>query len=182
MVYGIIKKHNGFIEVTSALGEGTKFSAFLPVTAKLNEEDGSIHVEDTVRKLRQRNLVVMVVDDEPDLRNFCVTALGEIATEIITASNGVEAIEEYHRVGGKVDLILMDLTMPKMSGPECFQRLRAIDPDLRVLISSGYSLDVEAENILKGKATGFLPKPYDLNQLMESVERALSIGKVRMSD
>ena len=182
MVYGIIKKHNGFIEVTSALGEGTKFSAFLPVTAKLNEEEAGLHVEDTVRKLRQRNLVVMVVDDEPDLRNFCVTALGEIATEIITASNGVEAIEQYHLVGGKVDLILMDLTMPKMSGPECFQRLRAIDPDLRVLISSGYSLDVEAENILKGKATGFLPKPYDLNQLMESVERALSTGKARMGD
>ncbi len=182
MVYGIIKKHNGFIEVTSALGEGTKFSAFLPVTAKLNEEEDGLHVEDTVRKLRQRNLVVMVVDDEPDLRNFCVTALGEIATEIITASNGVEAIEQYHRVGGKVDLILMDLTMPKMSGPECFQRLRAIDPDLRVLISSGYSLDVEAENILKGKATGFLPKPYDLNQLMESVERALSTGKAQMGD
>ena len=180
MVYGIIKKHNGFIEVTSALGEGTKFSAFLPVTAKLNEEDvGPTHTE-TARELRQRKLVVMVVDDEPDLRNFCVTALGEIATEILTASNGVEAIEQYHKVGGKVDLILMDLTMPKMSGPECFQRLRAIDPELRVLISSGYSLDVEAENILKGKATGFLPKPYDLNQLLESVERALSTGKTRM--
>ena len=180
MVYGIIKKHNGFIEVTSALGEGTKFSAFLPVTYKLDEEYHGPTIEESVRELRQRNLVVMVVDDEPDLRNFCVTALGEIATEILTASNGVEAIEQYHRVGGRVDLILMDLTMPKMSGPECFQRLRAIDPELRVLISSGYSLDVEAENILKGKATGFLPKPYDLNQLMESVERALSSGKARM--
>ena len=180
MVYGIIKKHNGFIEVTSALGEGTKFSAFLPVTAKHDDVEGDASVDDTTRELRQRKLVVMVVDDEPDLRNFCVTALGEIATEILTASNGVEAIEQYHRVNGKVDLILMDLTMPKMSGPECFQRLRAIDPELRVLISSGYSLDVEAENILKGKATGFLPKPYDLNQLMESVERALSTGKTRM--
>ena len=129
----------------------------------------------------QRKLVVMVVDDEPDLRNFCVTALGEVATEILTAANGVEAIEQFEKVGGagKIDLVLMDLTMPKMSGPECFQRLRAMDPDLRVLISSGYSLDVDAENLLKGKATGFLPKPYDLNQLMESVERALSTGKAQ---
>ena len=121
----------------------------------------------------------MVVDDEPDLRNFCVTALGEIATKILTAGNGVEALEQFEKANRKVDLVLMDLTMPKMSGPECFQRLRAIDPDLRVLISSGYSLDIEAEKILKGKATGFLPKPYDLNQLMESVERALNAEKAQ---
>ena len=117
----------------------------------------------------------MVVDDEPDLRDFCVTALGEVATEILTASNGVEALEQYHRVNGKVDLVLLDLTMPKMSGPECFARLRAVDPNLRVLISSGYSLDVDAESILKGNATGFLPKPYDLKQLIDSVERVLSL-------
>ena len=180
MVYGIIKKHNGFIEVTSALGEGTKFSAFLPVTAKKNGEDEYVASRGR-REMLQRKLVVMVVDDEPDLRNFCVTALGEVATEILTAANGVEAIEQFEKAGGagKIDLVLMDLTMPKMSGPECFQRLRAMDPDLRVLISSGYSLDVDAENLLKGKATGFLPKPYDLNQLMESVDRALSTGKAQ---
>ena len=174
MVYGIIKKHNGFIEVTSALGEGTKFSAFLPVTHKENREE---LLRRHNRQMEQRELVVMVVDDEPDLRNFCVTALGEIATEILTAANGVEAIEQFEKIGGagKIDLVLMDLTMPKMSGPECFQRLRALDPGLRVLISSGYSLDVDAENLLKGKATGFLPKPYDLNQLMDSVDRALSV-------
>ena len=181
MVYGIIKKHNGFIEVTSALGEGTKFSAFLPVTAKINGEDEYTSGRGR-RPMPQRKLVVMVVDDEPDLRNFCVTALGEVATEILTAANGVEAIEQFEKAGGagKIDLVLMDLTMPRMSGPECFQRLRAMDPDLRVLISSGYSLDVDAENLLKGKATGFLPKPYDLNQLMESVERALSTGKTQV--
>ena len=178
MVYGIIKKHNGFIEVTSAVGEGTKFSAFLPVTHKPLGGDEIVSRE-TVRELRQRDLVVMVVDDEPDLRNFCVTALGEIATKILTAGNGVEALEQFEKANRKVDLVLMDLTMPKMSGPECFQRLRAIDPDLRVLISSGYSLDIEAEKILKGKATGFLPKPYDLNQLMESVERALNAEKAQ---
>jgi PAS domain S-box-containing protein len=180
MVYGIIKKHNGFIEVTSALGVGTKFSAFLPSTHKKSDEDN----EELNRPLRrkQKKVVVMVVDDEPDLRDFCVTALGEVATEILTASNGVEALEQFERAGRKVDLVLLDLTMPKMSGPECFQRLRAIDPNLRVLISSGYSLDLDAETLLKGNATGFLPKPYDLNQLMESVDRALNSDKARARD
>ena len=173
MVYGIIKKHNGFIEVTSALGEGTKFSAFLPVTHKETEDEVEMQIV-TTQQRRKRKLVVLVVDDEPDLRDFCVTALGEVATEILTASNGVEALAQYERVGGKVDLVLLDLTMPKMSGPECFQRLRVMDPNLRVLISSGYSLDVDAESILKGNATGFLPKPYDLKQLIDSVERVLN--------
>ncbi len=176
MVYGIIKKHDGFIEVTSALGEGTKFSAFIPLTAKTTQ-DLSDPGEIGTRRDPDRKLTVMVVDDEPDLRDFCVTALGEIASDILTAGNGVEALEQFENAGRKVDLILLDLTMPKMSGPECFQRLRALDPNVRVLISSGYSLDVEAENLLKGNASGFLPKPYDLNQLMDSVDRALRNGK-----
>ncbi len=96
MVYGIIKKHNGFIEVTSALGEGTKFSAFLPVTAKLNDDSADLEIISTQQR-QQRKLVVLVVDDEPDLRDFCVTALGEIATEILTASNGVEALEQFEQ-------------------------------------------------------------------------------------
>ena len=176
MVYGIIKKHNGFIEVTSALGEGTKFSAFIPLTVKTSE-DGRDAGEPGLRRDPDRKLTVMVVDDEPDLRDFCVTALGEIASDILTAGNGVEALEQFENAGRKVDLILLDLTMPKMSGPECFQRLRALDPNVRVLISSGYSLDIDAENLLKGNASGFLPKPYDLHQLMESVDRALRNGK-----
>jgi signal transduction histidine kinase/ActR/RegA family two-component response regulator len=176
MVYGIVKKHNGFIEVTSALGEGTKFSAFIPLTPKTSEDDRDVN-EPGILRDPTRKLVVMVVDDEPDLRDFCVTALGEIASDILTAGNGVEALEQFENAGRKVDLILLDLTMPKMSGPECFQRLRALDPDVRVLISSGYSLDLDAENLLKGNASGFLPKPYDLNQLMESVDKALRNGK-----
>ncbi len=176
MVYGIIKKHNGFIDVTSALGEGTKFSAFIPLTPK-SSEDNVEAGEPGIRRDPGRKLVVMVVDDEPDLRDFCVTALGEIASDILVAGNGVEALEQFEKAGRKVDLILLDLTMPKMSGPECFQRLRALDPDVRVLISSGYSLDIEAENLLKGNASGFLPKPYDLNELMDSVDRALRHGR-----
>jgi PAS domain S-box-containing protein len=176
MVYGIIKKHDGFIEVTSALGEGTKFSSFIPLTLKTSDGDDTANQRE-IRRDPARKLVMMVVDDEPDLRDFCVTALGEVASDILTASNGVEALEQFEKAGHKVDLILLDLTMPKMSGPECFQRLRALDPDVRVLISSGYSLDVEAETLLKGNATGFLPKPYDLHQLLESVDRALRNGK-----
>ena len=172
MVYGIVKKHNGFIEVTSALGVGTKFSVFLPSTAKALQV-GQALVGVRGEHKGPRELTIMVVDDEPALREFCVAALGEMCSNILTASNGLEAIERFKEVNCRVDLVILDLTMPKMSGPECFQHLRAMDPDCRILISSGYNLDLNDRTLLKEQAAGFLPKPYDLNQLLESVERAL---------
>ncbi|MBV9127393.1 MAG: response regulator [Verrucomicrobia bacterium] len=174
MVYGIIKKHNGFIEVTSALGVGTKFSVFLPSCAKPAELGNPL--AGAPRAARKRDATLLIVDDEPDLREFCVAALGELCSHILTASNGVEAIEHFKAANGKIDLVLLDLTMPKMSGPECFQHLRALDPHVRILISSGYNLDFNERGSIAEQATGFLPKPYDLNQLVESVERALTSG------
>lgn len=174
MVYGIVKKHNGFIEVTSALGVGTKFSVFLPSTAKALQL-GQALVGIRGEHKGPRELTIMVVDDEPALREFCVAALGEICSNILTACNGLEALERFKEVNCKVDLVILDLTMPKMSGPECFKHLRAMDPDCRILISSGYNLDLNDRTLLKEQAAGFLPKPYDLNQLLESVERALAV-------
>lgn len=173
MVYGIVKKHNGFIEVTSALGVGTKFSVFLPSTAK-GLQTGNVLSPGQGENRGRRELTILVVDDEPALREFCVAALGEMCSHILTASNGLEALDRFREVGGKVDLVILDLTMPKMSGPECFQHLRAIDPHCRILISSGYNLDLNDRTLLKEQAAGFLPKPYDLNQLLGSVERALA--------
>ena len=172
MVYGIVKKHNGFIEVTSALGVGTKFSVFLPSTAKALQL-GHAMVGTRGEHKGPRELTILIVDDEPALREFCAAALGEMCSNILTASNGLEALDRFKEVNCKVDLVILDLTMPKMSGPECFQHLRAMDPHCRILISSGYNLDLNDRSLLKEQAAGFLPKPYDLNQLLESVERAL---------
>ena len=172
MVYGIIKKHNGFIEVTSALGVGTKFSVFLPSCTKAVEAGNPLSL--VSRPLCKREATVLVVDDEPDLREFCVAALGELCSHILTASNGLEAIEQFQKHAGKIDLVMLDMTMPKMSGPECFRALRELDPEVRILISSGYNLDFNERGSIAELANGFLPKPYDLNQLMDTVERMLA--------
>jgi DNA-binding NtrC family response regulator len=172
MVYGIIKKHNGFIEVNSAEKIGTKFSVFIP--AKEVE-----HVEDAPPPPRQpserRPVKIMVVDDEPDLREFCAAALGDIATEVLTASNGLEALEVFQRADFDIDLVVLDLTMPKMAGPECAYLMRTMKPTLKILISSGYGPDVTADPQLEGQVAGFLPKPYDLNQLIRKVEEVLDL-------
>ncbi len=175
MVYGIIKKHNGFIEVTSALGVGTKFSVFLPSCAKPAETGNPL--AGASRPLHKREATVLVVDDEPDLREFCVAALGDLCSNILTASNGMEAIEQFQKHVGEIDLVMLDMTMPKMSGPECFRALRELDPNVRILISSGYNLDFNERGSIAELANGFLPKPYDLNQLMDTVERMLAGGE-----
>ncbi len=172
MVYGIIKKHNGFIEVNSAEKIGTKFSVFIP--AREVEHTEEVVVAPRAPSAR-RPVKIMVVDDEPDLREFCAAALGDIATEVLTASNGLEALEVFQRADFDIDLVVLDLTMPKMAGPECAYLMRTMKPTLKILISSGYGPDVTADPQLEGQVAGFLPKPYDLNQLIRKVEEVLDM-------
>ncbi len=170
MVYGIIKKHDGFIEVNSAENIGTKFSVFIPAT------DAARRIDPTpaaVATMRRRPVTIMVVDDESDLREFCADALTDIAEKVITAGNGIEALEAFQRVNFEVDLVVLDLTMPKMAGPECAYIMRTMKPDLKILISSGYGPDVTSDPQLHGHVAGFLPKPYDLNALIAKVEEVL---------
>ncbi len=170
MVYGIIRKHNGFIEVNSAENVGTKFSVFLPESdtpAPLEPEPAPVYPS------QRRPVTIMVVDDEPDLREFCAAALSDIAENVLTAADGLEALDAFQRVNYQVDLVVLDLTMPKMAGPECALIMRSMKPDLKILVSSGYGPDVTADPQLQGHVAGYLPKPYDLNQLMAKVEEVL---------
>ncbi len=170
MVYGIVKKHNGFIEVNSAENIGTKFSVYLPAGAAATPEPPPPAAPTLSEK---RAVTVMVVDDEPDLREFCAAALSDVAETVLTAADGLEALERFQKVDFKVDLVVLDLTMPKMAGPECAYLMRTMKPDIKILISSGYGPDVTADPQLQGQVAGFLPKPYDLNQLIAKVSEIL---------
>ncbi len=175
MVYGIIKKHGGFIEVKSAPKVGSKFSVYIPVT-HMDPSDSDSKAQASQPSgppAKGRKSTMLIVDDEADLREFCYLALEDRCEHIFTAGNGVEALEVVEKHNLPFDLVILDLTMPKMSGTECFQRLRRLDPKMKILISSGYSLNQDGENLLSEGATGFLPKPYTLVELTKAVDKAL---------
>ena len=94
--------------------------------------------------------------------------------QVLTARDGEEALEIYRNNQGKIDLVILDLIMPKMEGGEVFDRLKEISPDVKILISSGYSLDGEPSKILERGAQGFIQKPFDIKQLSQSIRTILS--------
>jgi len=117
---------------------------------------------------------IFVVDDEADLREFCIAGLGDFCLGVCTASNGEEALQLLESQSiPEIDLVLLDLTMPKMSGKECFRMMRRRYPDLPIIICSGYSIESAARELLNQGALAFLPKPYNLTRLREVIEEVL---------
>lgn len=167
-VYGTVRTHAGAIAVTSAPGEGTSFEIFLPVT-----EGRALDRRRRPRLEREeRGLRIMIVDDEPMVRRVLgrlVAELGHLAT---TCSDGVEAVEQFRDVGSDLDLVILDMVMPRQNGRETFHALREIRPDLSILISSGFTVEGAAQELLDQGAVGFLQKPFDLEQLAEAIHRA----------
>jgi len=118
---------------------------------------------------------VLVAEDEPMVRDFCTTVLKKMGFEVFAAQDGREALEIFQEKGGDFDLVLMDMIMPRMSGEVAFRKMRAMRPDIKVLLSSGFSEDTIAQNLFTQGAAGFIEKPYDIPQLIREVKRILEI-------
>jgi len=159
-VYGIIKNHNGFITVDSRAGEGATFTIYLPASDKVVEKDKMspdivLHGTETV----------LLVDDEKLILDIGGQMLRSLGYTVFTAGDGKEAIEIYARKKSEIDIIILDIIMPGMGGSEIFDRLIEIDPDACVLLSSGYSIEGQALDIIKKGSRGFIQKPFDLRGL-----------------
>jgi CheY-like chemotaxis protein len=171
-VYGILKGHGGYIDVMSAPGRGTTFEVFLPA--------GGTRARDCrLREPREASAgggVVLLVDDEAAVRSVGAMMLGRLGYQVLHAGSGEEALEIYRSRCGEVDLVILDLVMPGMGGGEVFDRLKAVDPGVRVLLSSGYSEDGKAREILDRGCMGFLQKPFGVGELGDKVEAVLGSG------
>ncbi len=167
--YGIIKNHDGAVLVDSTPGSGTIFEVYLPQAAELPAQDETgphLVTGDATGR-------VLVVDDEEVIHEVARGMLEPLGYQVVGARNGQEAINYYRANRDRVDVVLLDLTMPVMDGTDCFRYLRQIDPDVRAVLSTGHGLDGAAQHLIDQGVTGFVQKPYIQAQLAAAIEDAL---------
>ncbi|HXV85935.1 MAG TPA: response regulator, partial [Gemmatimonadales bacterium] len=171
-VYGIVKQSGGSLWVDSEPGLGTTFKVFLPPAAEVDEREG----EAEVTPLPRGTETVLLVEDEAGLRNLARRALESAGYRVITAGDGVEALESVRAENGILHLLLTDVIMPRMSGRDLAAALSAERPDLRVLFMSGYTDDVIARHGVLEAGTNLLQKPFTTDRLVRRVREVLDTG------
>jgi len=167
MVYGIVKNHGGYIEVESQVHKGTSFILYFPASKQEIQE-----VEEK-KKIFRGDATILIVDDEKYVRNLSEEMLNALGYKILTAENGKEAVEIYRDKQDSIDMVLLDMIMPEQGGKETYFELKKIEPGVKVLLSSGFSMNGQAEEILKAGVRGFIQKPYSIIELSEKVHEVL---------
>ena len=167
-VYGIIKNHGGFINVYSEKGHGTTFNIYLPASEKEIIEEKKSDM-DTLRGSE----TVLFVDDEDMIIEVAGELFEQLGYKVLTARSGKEAIEIYEKNKEQIDIVLLDMIMPDMSGSDTYERMKAIDPDIKVLLSSGYSINGQATEIMDRGCNGFIQKPFKMKELSQKLREIL---------
>jgi CheY-like chemotaxis protein len=166
--YGIIKNHKGVINVYSEKGKGTTFTIYLPASSKQSIPDG-----EEANALLTGGETILLVDDEPMILDVGMQMIQKLGYTVHVAESGTKALELYLKHNDRIQLIILDMIMPEMSGDETFNRLRSINAAVKVLLSSGYSINGEASKILERGCNGFIQKPFNLIELSRKIREIL---------
>jgi signal transduction histidine kinase/ActR/RegA family two-component response regulator len=167
-VYGIIKNHGGFINVYSEKGEGTTFNIYLPASEKEVVKENKSQKE--VLKGAETTLLV---DDEDIILDVGPGIIEKLGYEVLIAKSGKEAIGIYEKNHDRIDMVILDMIMPEMGGGETYDKLKEINPGIKVLLSSGYSIDGEATKILERGCNDFIQKPFNMIDLSRKLRKIL---------
>jgi CheY-like chemotaxis protein len=170
-VQGIVRGHRGGLHVASEVGAGTTFTLFFPAAADQLVDEPAPGKDDFAR---QKEGMVLVIDDETAVRDAVSDILSLEGIQTMTAVDGTEGIAHYQEHQKDIQLVILDLSMPGLSGEETYAELKKINPDARILISSGYSQNEVSHRFSDQDAPGFLQKPYKLTTLIETVYKFLN--------
>ncbi len=173
IAYNIIKQHKGFIHAYSEKGLGSTMKVYLPV----HEGEDEARIKPVQEMCIRGNGTILVVDDEEIIRNTAKVILMECGYDVITAKDGLDAVGLFSRMHGQIAAVLLDMVMPRMSGKETFEEMRKIDPEVRVLLTSGFKRDERVQKVLDLGMVDFIQKPFTLQSLSEAVHKVVLMEK-----
>jgi nitrogen-specific signal transduction histidine kinase/CheY-like chemotaxis protein len=167
-VYGAVQQHKGWIEIKTEVNHGTTFNIYLPCESLPEACNGS------TKRHNSSSPTILVVEDDANVLEFVRLALKGEGYSVIEAADGLEAIEKWSQHRNEIELLFTDMNMPKgMSGAELAQNLKALDPTLRIIYTSGYSPETFGRNLGLQEGANYLPKPYPPPRLLQTVRRCL---------
>ena len=174
IVYSIVTGHGGWVDVQSVKGEGSTFRVFLPVVADEGKDDSdpaALQQESYLQMIRGKE-TILIVEDEEVLRAFSSEMLKDLGYNILTASNGEEALGVYAENHEIINLVVSDMIMPKKSGVELFSELKRIKPDIKFILVTGYCLE-EAEGHVLRSMSAIMMKPYTTEKIAALIRKVL---------
>lgn len=171
--YRIIENHDGFIRVSSEKGHGTCFEIYLPASERILSEE-----EKSAGQAIKGSETVLLIDDEEMITEVTETLLQKMGYRVVTAKSGEVAIKIYEAHQNQIDIVILDMVMPDMSGGSTYDRLKALNPEAKDILSNGYSIDGQASEILNRGCDGFIQKPYKMREISQKMRAILDKDKL----
>jgi len=168
-VYGVVKQHDGFINVYSEPGEGTTFHVYFPVVVTETAEDKICHTPEVKGGLE----TILVAEDNADMRNLIKEVLDSKGYSVIESVDGADAVRNYVDFKDRISLIILDVVMPRKNGMDAYKEIKKMKPDIKVLFMSGYTGDIVLDKGVQEKEYNFISKPLSPNALLLKLREIL---------